>query len=199
MKDEALKKFREEYTTYVNAFNSNFSEIKELEEELEKDPRVIQLKKLQEEIINDPRTKRLEKLKKIKEDIKHQKYDLGSLEHSAENYALFATTPDVAGDDTYGIFLRCGPIDISEYDSENCRGKEIKYTYVDIESFDCKDVMEEESKKFEKGHIIIPVPAGVDMIGISREFLLGCVTEEPKEVAKTLAKKYNTIMKNSRC
>lgn len=199
MKDETLIKFRDDYTICVNAYKSNFSEIKKLKKELEKDPLTIQIKELQEKLNNDPRTKKIERLKKMQENIKHQKNDLGNWGYSAEDYALSVTTPVVAGDDTYGIFLRCGPIDISEYDSKNCRGKEIKYTYVDIESFDCKDVMEEESKKFEKGHIIIPVPADVDMIGISREFLFGCVTEEPKEVAKTLAKKYNTIMENSRC
>ena len=51
MKDETLKKFREEYTTYLEAADSEFEEIDELEKELEKDPRVIQLKNYKKRLI----------------------------------------------------------------------------------------------------------------------------------------------------
>lgn len=51
MKEETLKKFREEYTTYLEAADSEFEEIDELKKELEKDPRVIQLKNYKKKLV----------------------------------------------------------------------------------------------------------------------------------------------------
>ena len=183
MKDETLKKFREEYTTCVNAYKSNFSEIKELKEELENDPITIQIKELQEKLNNDPRTKKLEKLNKIKEDVRNQNIRCGHWGYADEDYAYFATKPSINDEDSYGILARFSYR--GERDIET-------YCYLDIENLNTFTIEKDKADEFEKGHIIIPVPSVVDEEEIIREFFVGCVTEEPKEVAKTLAKKYNT-------
>ena len=105
MKEETLKKFREEYFIYLVAADSEFKEIDELEKDLENDPRVIQLKKLQEEINNDPRAKRLKELKMIKTDFEQQKIDYGSF-HPNSFYAYYKTRPNVSYKDSYGLLLR---------------------------------------------------------------------------------------------
>lgn len=180
MKEETLKKFREGYTTYLEAADSEFKEIDELKKELEKDPRVIQLKKLQEEINNDSRTKRLEELKKIKKDYEQQKQEYGYWNHTNSYYAYIKTRPIINGEDSCGILVRF----TSRWDEEF-------YFYLDVENLDRFTIEKDKAEEFEKGHIIIPVPSGANEEAIRREFFIGCITATPEESAKSLIKKYN--------
>ena len=181
MKDETLKKFREEYTTYLEAADSEFKEIDELEKKLEKDPRVIQLKKLQEEINNDPKTKRLERLKMIKKDYEQQIQEYGHWNYTNSYYAYIKTRPIVNDEDSCGILVRFE----SRRDIET-------YCYLDVENFNGFRIKKDKAEEFEKGHIIIPVPSDANEERIRREFFIGCITATPEESAKSLIKKYNT-------
>lgn len=181
MKEETLKKFREEYTTYLEAANSEFEEIDELNKELEKDPRVIQLKKLQEEINNDPKTKRLEELKKIKKDYEQQKQEYGYWNYTNSYYAYIKTRPIINGEDSCGILVRFA----SRLDEEI-------YFYLDVESLDGFAIEKDKAEEFEKGHIVIPVSSDANEEVIRREFFIGCITATPEESAKQLIKKYST-------
>ncbi|MBR5370205.1 MAG: hypothetical protein IK137_02755 [Bacilli bacterium] len=192
MKKETLNKFREEYTTYLEAANSYFSEIPKLQEELDNDPRAIQIKKLQEELDKDPRTIRLKKLEHYKSIHEYQKREYGHWNYTNSDYAYFETKSIVIGTDTYGYLMRFGPIDSSKLYGERSKIGGFIYAYMDIENFNITDVKVEDAEEFEKGRIVIIPPSDNLDERIRKEFLIGCITMEPEEAAKQLVKKYNT-------
>ena len=212
MKEETLKKFREEYTTYLEAADSNFAEIERLEKEFENDPRVIQIKKLQEEISNDPKTKRLEELKKIKKDLERQKEEYGYWGYSNSDYAYFTTKPVINEEDAYGVLVRFGPrklknlfINVESHTKDGIVTHPISgdtfsiddlestaYTYLEIETF-CSHyiVLERDVEEFEKNHKVIHAPSESCEEKIRKEFIIGCALTSQEESAKQLMKKYN--------
>lgn len=180
MKDETLNKFREEYTTYLEAANSGFKEIEKLKNELEKDPRTIQIEKLKEEMKNDPRTIRLKRLEHFKNFHDYQKREYGYWGYNNSDYAYFEAKSVITGTDTYGILIR--------YES---RIDKDTYVYLDIENFDDYKIEKDKAEEFENGHIIVPNPNRVSEERIRKEFLIGCITMTPEESAKQLIKKYS--------
>ena len=194
MKKEDLDKFRKEYSTYVEAVDSGFSEIEKLQKELDEDPRVLQIKKLQEEIKNDPRKQRLKDLIEIQKDYNYQKGSYGYWGYTSSDYAYFASKPFVNTGDTYGVLLRYGPRDASTL-GRIAQVDGMIYTYLDVENVDLFDKRVEDAEAFEKGHIIIPAIGDINEERVKKEFFLGCINNDPEEVAKQLVKKYSETAK----
>ena len=186
MKDETLREYREKVVTYVDAVESGFGEIEKLEEELEKDPITIQIRELQDKLNNDPRTQRLAKLKEIQKRYESDKAEYGHWPYTTLDYAFMANKPAIKDNETYGIFLRFGPLDSSTLGRKPQVDGTI-YIYENVESFDLVDRRVEDA---EETHTIIPVPRNARDEAIRIEFLKGCVYKEPEEVAKELIKKY---------
>ncbi len=191
MKDKTLREYREEVGTYVDAVDSDFKEIEELEGELAKDPITIQIRELQDKLAKDPRTIRLAKLKEIQKRYESDKAEYGYCNYTVLDYAFMANKPAIKEGETFGILLRFGPRDSSTLGRKAQVDGEI-YTYEDIELLKPIDIRVEDAKDFEKGHTIIPVPRDAKDEAIGIKFLKGCVYKEPEEVAKEFIKKYNT-------
>lgn len=189
MKDKTLREYREKVATYVDAVDSDFKEIEELEGELAKDPLTIQIRELQDKLARDPRTIRLSKLKEIQKRYESDKAEYGHWPYTTLDYAFMANRPAIKDNETYGIFLRFGPLDSSTLGRKPQVDGTI-YIYENVESFDLVDRRVEDAEEFEKTHTIIPVPRNARDEAIGIEFLKGCVYKEPEEVAKELIKKY---------
>ena len=100
MKDKTLREYREKVVTYVDAVDSDFKEIEELEGELAKDPLTIQIKELQDKLAKDPRTIRLAKLKEIQKRYESDKSEYGYWPYTALDYAFMANEPVIKDNET---------------------------------------------------------------------------------------------------
>lgn len=207
MKQEVLEQFRKDFNKYYSILNFDNSELVELLNKQEKDPRQKEIDKLKETI-----EKINKKIEKLEEELKNDpEYELiedatwaligyGLFRNydscgysSKEEYAYKQSEPEIKEDETYGYLLCVVP-----YENEDNQ----IYEYYNLENWSIQyKIPVEEVESFEEGKKIIHLPCYTtyrDLSNFKKHFCMKLLEQNPEEAFNSLLEKYDMYEKQKR-